>query len=276
MNINTFLQNRQTYGACSSWAVYDLANLNNSKKPMFRVEDLCFDPMVQTLMSLDNSTDQSTFDSLGLNPNVVLLGLNFAQRDDHVGEVIKAHDLRYHSFHELRIPKSSPKDKKLAHLVNQIPSLRGAYLTDFVKFDWNEELKPYINTQSNQVAQILDRYKDFAHIQINGLIRELKSIGSTDPLIVCMGADVYNQFTDFHYVSRLNSTIARHKSASKVKLVQNNQAKLDFVLGRISHVHQRFKNAFGENTRFVHIKHFSQYALTTQAWIDETKQTLFQ
>ena len=184
MCFERFESNRAKYGQCSSWAVWNQG----------ACEYLGFEPdagaapgfFVNTsVRKLNAICSQRDLDGLGwrLNPNVVLVALNFAERDERTKAATAGID--YHAFHE---ETSLTSDQRLRDACCGT-GLWGGYLTDLVKFD-GDELTPF---RSSKADPIIHRLRDpaFRQMQVTGLIKELEALDSRSPVVVALGNDVF-------------------------------------------------------------------------------------
>ena len=143
---------KSKYGLHSSWAVW----AETGSTPKSNMEDISiFD-------------DQKIIEIL--NPNIVLVGLNFS-----VPDVVTKPFQNFHGqgggAYKLRF---AIKDSKLW----------GSYMTDIIK-DFPEK-------ESSNVMKYLNSNKLFVRENIKSFEQELKDIGSINPLIIAFGNDTFN------------------------------------------------------------------------------------
>ena len=145
MCFERFESNRAKYGQCSSWAVWNQG----------ACEYLRFEPDAEaapgfflntSVRKLNAICSQRDLDGLGwrLNPNVVLVALNFAERDERTKAATAGID--YHAFHE---ETSLTSDQRLRDACCGT-GLWGGYLTDLVKFD-GDELTPFRSSKADPI-----------------------------------------------------------------------------------------------------------------------------
>jgi len=149
---------KQTWGGYASWAVWQ--QRMPGEKPTVRVGDLTV---------LDPDLNPSLLATL--NPEVVMVGLNAADR-----EVMPA---PWGNFHD---PRPVSKDFKIRFAFEQTPWW-GAYMTDVIKG---------INqTNSKQVVSYLRQHPDEISVQIARFRQELKDTGAVSPLLLVFGGDAW-------------------------------------------------------------------------------------
>lgn len=143
---------KEKYGLHASWAVWPDAG----ETPKSNMDDL------------------SIFDSEEilpiLNPNIVLVGLNFSKKD-----VI--HE-PFQNFHGL-----GGGAYKIRYALKDTP-LWGAYMTDIIKDFPEEESKnvmAYLRMNQNMVIQNMTSFQ-----------QELSDIGAHNPMVIAFGGDTYN------------------------------------------------------------------------------------
>lgn len=184
LTFHAFAHNRATYGQCSSWAVWRQGSAEHIRfQPApTTAPDFWLNAAVKQLAGVASQQD---LDTLGwqLNPNVVLVALNFAERDAATKEATKA--LPYHAFHE---ETTLTSDHRLRDACCGT-TLWGGYLTDLVKFN-GTTLEPLRDSNAAAVQRRL-RCKDYLENQVRGLSVELRQLGSHNPVVVALGNAVY-------------------------------------------------------------------------------------
>lgn len=146
---------KKKYGKHASWAIWaDAGDLPKSNMGDMSV----LDPDIhKDLLSK-------------LNPNIVLVALNFAEDIDHES---------WEVFHKYR-PQGT--DYKTRFALRDTP-LWGAYMTDI--------LKDYPEKDSQKVNSHLKKHPDLEQQNITRFREEIKDIGSTKPLLIAFGNIVY-------------------------------------------------------------------------------------
>ncbi|WP_165213168.1 hypothetical protein ACFSN5_00400 [Streptococcus tangpeifui] len=168
--LDAFLTNKEKLGKVSSWAVWENRSLGD------------YDSAVNTLNEIDS---QSSLDSLNLNPNIVILALNFADRTE---DDLDSYVMNFQSFHEHVEGVQKNDDKLKAICVDN--NFLGAYLTDLVKYDEDGKPRGYRNSNSQEVGKKLRKDSNYESVQINNLIQELLELGVKNPLIISLGDEV--------------------------------------------------------------------------------------
>lgn len=167
INLEKFEFIKSKYGYCSSWAVWQ----NEGETPKSNIGDLSiFEPTEKLLNSL--------------KPEIVLVGLNFSDRDVNIPLA---------NFHD-----SSPKatDFKLRYALKDT-SFWGGYMTDLIK--------NYKEKDSSKLMQFVNKNNDFLEENINILKQELVDLNVTNKLIITLGKDVHKLMqSDFSNYNFLN------------------------------------------------------------------------
>ncbi|MDU1522794.1 MAG: hypothetical protein E6905_10105, partial [Actinomyces sp.] len=147
MDFGIFDANRKRYGGCASWAVWDQGSC----------EHLRFEPapddapgffLNRAVKSLNAISGQTDLKKLGwqLDPNVVLVALNFADRDEATQAATAG--LAFHAFHE---ETSSTSDQRLRDACCGT-RLWGGYITDLVKI-MDGKIHPIRNSKSSPIKK---------------------------------------------------------------------------------------------------------------------------
>jgi hypothetical protein len=151
-----FLEIANKYGEFASWAIWaDEGDKPKSNIGDTRIFDLQFNPGLL----------------LQLNPNIIMVGLNFSRTIEKVTFV---------NFHDRR-PQG--QDYKIRYAFKNT-KFYGAYMTDIIK-DFEEKI-------SGNVVSYLKKNKEFEEKNISLFKQELKDLRSKDPLIISFGNHVYN------------------------------------------------------------------------------------
>lgn len=170
---------RTRYGLCGSWAVW---NESTWHPYPIRAPQLVLDSVVRTFAGV-RSQHHSDSDLPSLRTDLVLVALNFAERAPDITDVTD--NLSFASFHE-ECGRTSDRRLREACKGN---GLEGAYITDLVKMR-NGTLAPFRSSKSMPINTLL-RDPRFVREQVEGLCEELQTLGSRNPLIVGLGAQVY-------------------------------------------------------------------------------------
>ena len=154
MNKDAYELSKKKYGYCASWAIW----ADEGKTATSNMDDVSFfdDDQIHTK----------------LNPNIVLLALNFSKD-------IKFEN-KFQNFHSGG--KGSGGAYKL-RLMLKDTSFWGAYMTDIIK-DLPEK-------DANKAYKIWKNDPVLRRKSLETFDQELKDIGSVNPLIVCFGGEVF-------------------------------------------------------------------------------------
>jgi hypothetical protein len=167
---------KSKYGFCSSWAVWQ----EEGDTPKSNIGDISVLEPTSQLLNI-------------LKPEIVLLGLNFSDRDVNIPLA---------NFHD-----SSPKatDFKLRYALKNTPYW-GGYMTDLIK--------NYKEKDSSKLMSYLSKNKDFLEENINVFKEELLDLGVENKLLITLGKDVHKlmqkEFSDYklmnvpHYASYMS------------------------------------------------------------------------
>ena len=147
---------KDKYGEFASWAVW----LNEDKKPKSNIGEMGI---------FDLKINPNLLDIL--NPEVVMVGLNFSRQIERVDFV---------NFHDKR---SQWQDYKIRYAFRDTPYY-GAYMTDIIK-DFEEKV-------SGNVLNYLKKNKDFEIQNVVLFEEEIKDLKCNDPLIIAFGNITYN------------------------------------------------------------------------------------
>ena len=170
---------RKRYGLCGSWAVW---NETTWHPDTTRAPKLKLDSVVRTFGDV-RSQHHLDNDLPSLRTDLVLVALNFAERAADITAVTDR--LSFASFHE-ECGRTSDRRLRDACKAN---GLEGAYITDLVKMQ-NGTVAPFRSSKSMPINKLL-RDRSFVSEQVEGLCEELQTLGSHDPLIIGLGAEVY-------------------------------------------------------------------------------------
>ena len=143
---------KEKYGLCASWAVW----VNEGETPKSNMGDLSIFENNKTLLEL--------------NPNIVLVGLNFS-----VSGVVQK---PFQNFHGI-----GGGAYKIRYALKDT-ALWGAYMTDIIK-DFPEK-------ESNNVMSYLKNNQSVVDKNIISFEEELKDIGSFNSTIIGFGNDSFN------------------------------------------------------------------------------------
>tara|TARA_B100000029_G_C17137310_1_gene801037 strand:- start:25 stop:612 length:588 start_codon:yes stop_codon:yes gene_type:complete len=146
---------KEKYGKHASWAIW----AEQGKLPKSNMGDMSvLDPNINTNLFAE------------LNPEIILIGLNFAEDIDHES---------WEVFHKYR-PQGTDFKTRFA-LKNT--KWWGAYMTDI--------LKDYPEKHSQKVNSHLKKHPELEEENIRRFYQEIKDVGSKDPLLVAFGNIVY-------------------------------------------------------------------------------------
>jgi hypothetical protein len=146
-----FINISNKYGEFASWAVW----ANEDLKPKSNIGDM-------SIFDLEKNPNLLNI----LNPNVVMVGLNFSRSIEKV---------KFVNFHDKR-PQG--QDYKIRYAFSDT-EFYGAYMTDIIK-DFEEKI-------SGNVLTYLKENKDFETQNIKFFEQEIKDLSSKDPLIIAFG-----------------------------------------------------------------------------------------
>ena len=178
---------KQKYGLYASWAVWGQ----------------------QGIRAKDNMGDLSVFDDPKtlkiLNPNIILVGLNFS--------VSGAVNRPFENFHG-----KGGGAYKIRYALYKT-KFWGAYMTDIVK--------SYVELEASEVISYLNKNPDFLKENIKSFKDELKDIGSINPILVAFGNEV-NDILNKHFKDEFNIIKFTHYSHFQSKEVYRREV-LDII-----------------------------------------------
>ena len=153
MKINNYEFIKAKYGYCSSWAIWQ----EEGDTPKSNVGDISVLEPTPELLDI-------------LKPEIVLVGLNFSDRDVNIPLA---------NFHD-----TSPKatDFKLRYALKNTPYW-GGYMTDLIK--------NYKEKDSSKLMSYLSKHKDFLEENINVFKEELIDLGVENKLLITLGKDAH-------------------------------------------------------------------------------------
>lgn len=144
------------YGDFASWAVWAEAG----EKPKSNIGDM-------SVFNLETNPNILTL----LNPNVVMVGLNFSR---------KIEQEKFVNFHDKR---SQGQDYKIRYaFINT--DFYGAYMTDIIK-DFTEKV-------SGNVVSYLKNNREFKLKNVKLFHQEITDLRSSDPIIIAFGNHVFD------------------------------------------------------------------------------------
>jgi uracil-DNA glycosylase len=143
------------YGDFASWAVW----IEAGEKPKSNIGDM-------SVFNLETNPNLLTL----LNPNVVMVGLNFSRNIEQE---------KFVNFHDKR---SQGQDYKIRHAFMNT-EFYGAYMTDIIK-DFTEK-------SSGNVVSYLRTNKEFELKNVILFQQEIIDLRSPNPLIIAFGNHVY-------------------------------------------------------------------------------------
>lgn len=143
-----------------------------------------------------------------LRTDLVLVALNFAERAAGITAVTDR--LSFASFHE-ECGRTSDRRLREACKGN---GLEGAYITDLVKMR-NGTLAPFRSSKSMPINMLL-RDPRFVREQVDGLCEELQTLGSRNPLIVGLGAQVYKALYAPASLDKLRETCGNGTQVARI------------------------------------------------------------
>ena len=153
MKINNYEFIKAKYGYCSSWAIWQ----EEGDTPKSNIGDISVLEPTPELLDI-------------LKPEIVLVGLNFSDRDVNIPLA---------NFHD-----TSPKatDFKLRYALKNTPYW-GGYMTDLIK--------NYKEKDSSKLMSYLSKNKDFLEENINVFKEELIDLRVENKLLITLGKDVH-------------------------------------------------------------------------------------
>lgn len=168
---------------------------------------LKLDSVVRTFGEV-RSQQQLDTELPSLRTDLVLVALNFAERAAGITAVTDR--LSFASFHE-ECGRTSDRRLREACKGN---GLEGAYITDLVKMR-NGTLAPFRSSKSMPINTLL-RDPRFVREQVDGLCEELQTLGSRNPLIVGLGAQVYKALYAPASLDKLRETCGNGTQVARI------------------------------------------------------------
>ncbi len=183
---------KKKYGPLASWAIW----AEQGDTPKSNMGDLSI---------LDPDVDKNLLSKL--NPNIVLVALNFAADIEHEP---------WDNFHKYR-PHAT--DFKTRYALRDTP-LWGAYMTDI--------LKNYPEVDSQKVLSHIKKHPELEQQNITSFRQELEDVGSTNPRLIAFGNIVNDilkrNLAEFeiikipHYAHRMNKETYREQVKEILKI----------------------------------------------------------
>ena len=149
-----FYSIKEKYGRVASWAIW----AHEDKEPKSNMGDLTV---------LDPEINKNLLSEL--NPNVVLVALNFSENVDHKP---------FENFHA----GGKFQDYKTRYAIRDSPAW-GGYMTDIIK--------DYPEKESDRLVEYLKTDKAIEQSNVEYFRQELRDIGVEKPKLVAFGNDVY-------------------------------------------------------------------------------------
>ena len=146
---------KKKYGPVASWAIW----AHEDEEPKSNMEDLTV---------LDPEINKNLLSEL--NPNVVLVALNFSENVDHKP---------FENFHA----GGKFQDYKTRYAIRDSPAW-GGYMTDIIK--------DYPEKESDKLVEYLKTDKAIEQSNVEYFRQELRDIGAKKPKLVAFGNDVYD------------------------------------------------------------------------------------
>ena len=146
---------KKKYGPVASWAIW----AHEGKKAKSNMGDLTV---------LDPEINKNLLSEL--NPNVVLVALNFSENVDHKP---------FENFHA----GGKFQDYKTRYALRDSPAW-GGYMTDIIK-DYSEK-------ESDELVKYLKTNKAFEQSNVESFRQELRDIGAEKPKLVAFGRAVHD------------------------------------------------------------------------------------
>ena len=146
---------KKKYGPVASWAIW----AHEDKEPKSNMGDLTV---------LDPEINKNLLSEL--NPNVVLVALNFSENVDHKP---------FENFHA----GGKFQDYKTRYALRGSPAW-GGYMTDIIK--------DYPEKESDRLVEYLKTDKSIEQSNVEYFRQELRDIGVEKPKLIAFGNDVYD------------------------------------------------------------------------------------
>ena len=182
---------KEKYGRVASWAIW----AHEDEEPKSNMGDLTV---------LDPEINKNLLSEL--NPNVVLVGLNFSEDVNHKP---------FENFHA----GGKFQDYKTRYAIRDSPAW-GGYMTDIIK---NRPEK-----KSKELVKYLKTHPDEVQSNVESFRQELRDIGAKKPRLVAFGNDVYDilkrNLPEFEIVkiSHYAHFISKEKYREQVKTALQN------------------------------------------------------
>ncbi|QEU10978.1 hypothetical protein [Dermabacter vaginalis] len=204
MDYQIFDLMRTRYGLCGSWTVWIESpwSPDSIRAPLLRL-----DSVVRTFGEV-RSQQQLDTELPSLRTDLVLVALNFAERAAGITAVTDR--LSFASFHE-ECGRTSDRRLRDACKAN---GLEGAYITDLVKMQGGK-VAPFRSSKSMPINTLL-RDPRFVREQVDGLCEELQTLGSRNPLIVGLGAQVYKALYAPASLDKLRETCGNGTQVARI------------------------------------------------------------
>jgi len=208
ISLELFKSIESNFGSVASWALWE----SPGETPKSNIGDMDI---------LDPNKNPNLLECL--NPNVVMVGLNFSRTI----QLEKA----FQNFHD-KSPYAN--DFKIRYAFENSPYY-GAYMTDIIK---NLEM-----VSSNDVLVYLKSNPTIIMENIEVFKMELKAIGSNKPLILALGSDAFNILYEnldnnlyshlikiTHYSHRISKEAYRDEVHSQINNSINENSYFDFLV----------------------------------------------
>ena len=155
MRLDTFLEIKNKYGDCGSWAIWREVE----ETPKSNVGDLTI---------LDHTLNKNLLTQL--KPEFVFVGLNFSTMENVAP---------FSNFHS---PSSKSQDYKIRFALKDT-KFWGSYMTDIIK--------NFPEKQSNLMMEALNKNRDLEIKNINIFLQELETLNVINKQIIAFGGDSY-------------------------------------------------------------------------------------
>ena len=155
MRLETFLEIKNKYGDCGSWAMWREVD----ETPKSNIGDLTI---------LDHTLNKNLLTQL--KPEFVFVGLNFSTIENIAP---------FSNFHS---PSSKAQDYKIRFALKDT-KFWGSYMTDIIK--------NFPEKQSNKMMETLNKNRDLEIKNINIFLQELETLNVINKQIIAFGGDSY-------------------------------------------------------------------------------------
>ncbi len=155
MRLHTFLEIKNKYGDCGSWAIWREVE----ETPKSNIGDLTI---------LDHTLNKNLLTQL--KPEFVFVGLNFSTMENVAP---------FSNFHS---PSSKAQDYKIRFALKDT-KFWGSYMTDIIK--------NFPEKQSNLMMETLNKNRDLEIKNINIFLQELEALNVINKQIIAFGGDSY-------------------------------------------------------------------------------------